>query len=144
MLQFSKIKNYMVKQLYQLDGGCQWRALPKDFPQRTTVFEYLELWECDRTLERVRHGLYAAVREQADREASPTEAIIDSHSVKGAEKGGAKIDPPDYGAGKKIKGKKHHIAVDTLGPLLNLIVHPADIQDHNGGLLILHCLMNRC
>ena len=105
MLQFSKIKNYMVKQLYQLDGGCQWRALPKDFPQRTTVFEYLELWECDRTLERVRHGLYAAVREQADREASPTEAIIDSHSVKGAEKGGPKSTLRTMAQARKSKAR---------------------------------------
>ena len=70
--------------LYLLGTGCQWRALPKDFPPRTTVFEYLDLWEWDRTLERVHHALYAAVREQAKREASPTAAIIDSQSVKSA------------------------------------------------------------
>ncbi len=74
--------------LYLLGTGCQWRALPKDFPPRTTVFEYLDLWEWDRTLERVHHALYVAVREQAEREASPTAAVIDSQSVKGAEKGG--------------------------------------------------------
>lgn len=66
----------------------QWRALPKDFPPRTTVFEYLDRWEWDRTLERIHHALYVAVREQADREASPTAAIIDSQSAKSAEKGG--------------------------------------------------------
>ena len=70
--------------LYLLGTGCQWRALPKDFPPRTTVFEYLDLWEWDRTLERVHHALYVAVREQAKREASPTAAIIDSQSVKSA------------------------------------------------------------
>ena len=74
--------------LYLLGTGCQWRALPKDFPPRTTVFEYLDLWEWDRTLERIHHALYVAVREQADREASPSAAIIDSQSVKNAEKGG--------------------------------------------------------
>ena len=70
--------------LYLLGTSCQWRALLKDFPPRTTVFEYLDLWEWDRTLERVHHALYVAVREQAKREASPTAAIIDSQSVKSA------------------------------------------------------------
>ena len=74
--------------LYVLGTGCQWRALPKDFPPRTTVFEYLDLWEWDGTLGRLHHALFLATREQADKEASPTAAIIDSQSVKGAEKGG--------------------------------------------------------
>jgi transposase len=74
--------------LYLLGTGCQWRALPKDFPPRTTVFEYLDLWEWDRTLERIHHALYVAVREQADWDASPTAAVIDSQSIKSAEKGG--------------------------------------------------------
>jgi transposase len=71
-----------------LGTGCQWRALPTDCPPRTRVFEYLDLWQWDRALERVHHTLYVAVREQADREASPTVAIIDSQSVKSAEKWG--------------------------------------------------------
>ena len=74
--------------LYLLGTGCQWRALPKDFPPRTTVFEYLDLWEWDGTLARLHHALFVATREQAGKEASPTAAIIDSQSVKGAEKGG--------------------------------------------------------
>lgn len=82
------VREVMNAVLYLLGTGCQWRALPRDFPPRTTVFEYLDLWEWDRTLERVHHALYVAVREQADRQASPTAAIIDSQSVKSAEKGG--------------------------------------------------------
>jgi putative transposase len=77
---------------------------------------------------------------QEQREASPTAAIIDSQSVKSAEKGGAHIDPPGYDAGKKIKGKKRHLLVDTLGLLLHAIVHPADIQDRDGGVLVLSTL----
>jgi hypothetical protein len=65
-------------------------------------------------LERIHHALYEQCREQAQRQASPTAAIIDSQSVKSAEKGGACIDPHGYDAGKKIKGKKRHILVDTL------------------------------
>jgi len=85
------VREVMNAVLYLLGTGCQWRALPKDFPPRTTVFEYLDLWEWDRTLERVHHALYTAVRERTEREASPTAAIIDSQSVKGAEQGGRKL-----------------------------------------------------
>lgn len=73
---------------YILSTGCQWRALPKDFPPPTTVWEYLDLWNWDGTLRRIHHALYVEARERAGREASPTIAIIDSQSVKGAEKGG--------------------------------------------------------
>lgn len=73
---------------YVLWTGCQWKALPKDFPPRSTVHWYFTLWEWDGTLERVHHALYVAVREQEGRKASPTAAIIDSQSVKGAPKGG--------------------------------------------------------
>src|SRR4051812_12711558 len=67
---------------------CQWRALPKDLPPKSTVHDYLTLWAWDGTLRRLHHALFVQVREQAGKEASPTAAIIDSRSVKGAEKGG--------------------------------------------------------
>jgi transposase len=74
--------------LYVLATGCQWRALPKDLPPKSTVHDYLELWNWDGTLERIHHALYVAQREEEGREASPTVAIIDSQSAKGAQKGG--------------------------------------------------------
>ena len=74
--------------MYVLSTGCQWRAIPKDLPPRSTVHGYLDLWNWDGTLERIHHALYVKCREQAGREASPTAAIIDSQSVKSAEKGG--------------------------------------------------------
>jgi transposase len=73
---------------YVLWTGCQWQALPKDLPPKSTVWAYFDLWTWDGTLERIHHALYVAVREQAGREASPTTAIIDSQSAKGAPKGG--------------------------------------------------------
>ena len=73
---------------YVLWTGCQWQALPKDLPPKNTVWAYFDLWTWDGTLERIHHALYVAVREQAGREASPTTAIIDSQSAKGAQKGG--------------------------------------------------------
>ena len=75
--------------MYVLSTGCQWRAIPKDLPPRLTLYDYFDLWGCDRTLECIHEALYVKCREAAAREASPTAAIIDSQSVKSAEKGGA-------------------------------------------------------
>ena len=74
--------------MYILGTGCQWAALPKDLPPRSTVNDYFRRWEYDGTLDRIHHALYVQCREQAGRQASPTAAIIDSQSAKGAEKGG--------------------------------------------------------
>ena len=74
--------------MYILGTGCQWRAIPKDLPPRSTLHDYLDLWEWDGTLAGIHHALYVKCREQASRDASPTAAIIDSQSVKGGEKGG--------------------------------------------------------
>ena len=73
---------------YVLSTGCQWLALPKDLPPKSTVHHYFMLWDWDGTLERIHHALYVAVREHEGREASPSVAIIDSQSAKGAQKGG--------------------------------------------------------
>lgn len=77
--------------MYILSTGCQWAALPKDLPPKSTVYDYFDLWSWDHTLDRIHEALYAACRERASREASPTAAIIDSQSVKSAEKGGLTI-----------------------------------------------------
>ena len=74
--------------MYVLSTGCQWLAIPKDLPPRSTVHHYFCRWQHDGTLDRLHHALYVLCREQADRQASPTAAIIDSQSVKSAEKGG--------------------------------------------------------
>jgi transposase len=74
--------------MYVLSTGCQWRAIPKDLPPRSTVNYYFCRWQYDGTLDRLHHALYMRCRERADREASPTVAIIDSQSVKSSEKGG--------------------------------------------------------
>ena len=76
--------------MYILGTGCQWAAIPKDLAPRSTVHDYFSLWTWDGTLGRLHHALYVRCREQAGREASPTVGIIDSQSVKGAEKGGAR------------------------------------------------------
>lgn len=74
--------------LYVLETGCPWRHLPKDFPPKSTVHGYFDLWAWDGTLERIHDTLYVALRESEGREASPSAAIIDSQSAKSAQKGG--------------------------------------------------------
>ena len=82
------VREVMNGVMYILSTGCQWRAIPKDLPPRSTLFDYLDLWSYDGTLDRIHHALYVECREKGEREASPTAAIIDSQSVKSAEKGG--------------------------------------------------------
>jgi transposase len=73
---------------YVLSTGCQWAALPKDLPPKSTAHSYFTLWQWDGTLERIHHALYVAVREKEGREVSPSAAIVDSQSAKAAQKGG--------------------------------------------------------
>jgi transposase len=82
------VREVMNAIFYVLWTGCQWKALPKDFPPKSTVHYYFMLWDWDGTLERIHFALYVATREHAGREASPTAAIIDSQSAKAAPKGG--------------------------------------------------------
>ncbi|MEH3117021.1 MAG: IS5 family transposase [Methylorubrum populi] len=126
--------------MYVLSTGCQWRAIPTDLPPRSTVHGYLDLWDYDGTLARIHHALFVACRERAGRAASPSAAILDSQSVKGAEKGGGRFDPSGYDAGKKIRGKKRHILVDTQGFVMHALVHPASVQDRTGGVWVMASL----
>ena len=72
--------------LYILSTGCEWRAIPKDLPPKSSVYDYFDLWTYDGTLERIQYALYEQCREAIGREAIPTAAVIDSQSVKGTEK----------------------------------------------------------
>ena len=112
-------------------------ALPKDLPQKSTAHSYFMLWDWDGTLERAHHALYVATREREGREASPTAAIVDSRTNR-LEKGGSTLDPQGFDAAKKVTDRKRHILVDTLGLLLNVVVHSAAVQDRDGALLVLN------
>lgn len=91
--------------LYVLSTGCQWRAVPKDLPPKSTLFSYFDLWNWDGTLGRIHQELYVKCREAMGREASPTAAIIDSQSVKGAEKGGVASTRAGMMRGKRSKAR---------------------------------------
>ena len=104
------------------------------------ALRFYDLWGWDGTLDRIHDALYAQCRQAASREASPTAAIMDGQSVKSAGKRGPAIDPTGYDGRKKIKGRKRHILVDTQGLLMHAIVHAADVQDRDGGALLMTSL----
>ena len=91
--------------LYVLSTGCQWRAVPKDLPPKSTLFSYFDLWNWDGTLGRIHQVLYVKCREVIGREASPTAAIIDSQSVKSAEKGGVASTRAGMMRGKRSRAR---------------------------------------
>ena len=90
--------------LYVLETGCPWRHLPKDFPPKSTVHSYFELWAWDGTLERIHDALYVALREREGREASPSAALLDSQSAKSAQKGGLRSIRSGSTQERKSKG----------------------------------------
>jgi len=91
--------------MYILSTGCQWASLPKDLPARSTVNDYFLRWDYDGTLGRIHHALYVRCREQAERETSPTAAIIDSQSVKSAEKGGSRSTRPGLTRARRSRAR---------------------------------------
>ena len=122
--------------LYIARTGCQWRMLPKEFPPFTTVQGYFYNWRDNGLFENINFHLLLQAREAASREASPSAGVIDSQSVKTTESGG----PRGYDAAKKIKGRKRHIVTDTGGLLVGAEVHPADIQDRDGAVLVIEAI----
>lgn len=119
--------------LYRLHNGCAWHALPHDLPAEGTVREYFHRWRRGGLWEKINDVLRRHVRQAEGRDQEPSAGIVDSQSAKGTRTSGTK----GFDAGKKVKGSKRHILVDTLGLLLCVVVHAANIQDRDGAKLVL-------
>jgi putative transposase len=125
---------------YVLRYGIPWDAMPKDLPPSSICYDYWRLLSDGGHMQRINHALVMMDREKAGREASPTLAIVDAQSVK--------CDAPHgergYDAGKKVVGRKRHVAVDIDGRLLAVKITRADVQDQDGRIPLVKRLVRRC
>jgi putative transposase len=117
---------------YLTRSGCQWRLLPKEYPKWQTVYYYFRLWRDAECFVLINDTLRQRLRLAIGKRRQPSAAIIDSQSVKTDEQASSK----GYDAGKKVKGRKRHILVDTLGLLLKAKVLTADVQDRDGAKML--------
>lgn len=126
--------------LYVKTNGCKWKDLPHDLPPSGIVYHYFNTWSRNGIWVEINRVLRELVRKRERKNPQPTAAIIDARSVKNSEI----PDVSGYDAGKNVDGIKQHIAVDTLGLLLVVIVHAADIQDRDGAKLVLKEMKKIC
>ncbi len=123
--------------LYVVKTGCQWRMLPGDFPSWRIVYYYFSSWNKKGVIEEIQLSLVEQVRKKSGKKATPTAGIIDAQSVKNTL---VSSESKGFDAGKKIKGIKRHIIVDTLGLILAVVIQSASVQDRNGAMDVIEKL----
>lgn len=133
------LRNVVEAILYVVSTGCQWRALPREFPPYSTVQGYFYAWRDSGLWQRLVDELVRYARRKLGRRPSPTAAVIDSQSMATTEAGG----PRGFDPGKRVHGRKRHIVTDTNGLLLATHVHPANVQDVHGAVPLLEHLRDR-
>ena len=119
--------------LYLLRTGCQWRLLPREFPAWGTVYHYFRMWKNSGVWTCLQREIYEEARRKAGRSACPSVVIMDGQSVKKTERGGVR----GFDGHKRVKGRKRHILVDTLGLPITCRVEPANISDRRAASLLL-------
>jgi putative transposase len=124
-----KLREIVNAILYLVKTGCQWRLLPRDFPKWGMVYYYFRTWKKKGIVERIHNALVKKMRKREGRKNQPTAAIIDAQSTKATLVSG---ESRGYDAGKKIKGVKRHIIVDTTGLVLAVMIQSASLQDRDG------------
>jgi putative transposase len=126
--------------LYVARTGCQWRLLPHDLPQWSTVYDYFVAWHKAGIFEKINMRLRTRVRLASGKKPEPTAGVIDSQSVKIV----ANIGFAGFDGAKKVNGRKRHIVTDTLGLLLAVVVHEASLSDRASAATVLAALRARC
>ncbi len=121
--------------LYLLKTGCQWRMLPGDFPDWRIVYYYFSSWKKNGVVEVLQEALVEKTRRESGRKGQPSVGIIDAQSVKSTL---VSSESKGFDAGKKVKGIKRHIIVDTLGLVLAVVVQGASLQDRDGAMEVIN------